>query len=59
LTQLEASYPHDKGIIHVKYSVVGGVTHAEVELPEGLTGELVWKGKTMPLKSGKGNFDLK
>jgi len=59
LTSLEASYPHEKGIIHVKYSVAGGVTHAEIELPEGLTGEVVWKGKATPLKSGKASFDWK
>jgi len=59
LTSLEASYPHPLGLIRVKYSVGGGVTHAEIELPEGLTGELVWKGKAMPLKNGKASFDLK
>jgi alpha-L-rhamnosidase len=58
LTHLEATYPHPLGLIHVKYSVGGGVTHAEIELPEGLTGELVWKGKAMPLKNGKASFDL-
>jgi len=59
LTSLEASYPHPQGLIRVKYSVGAGVTHAEIELPEGLTGELVWKGKAMPLKNGKASFDLK
>ena len=59
LTHLEATYPHSLGLIHVKYSVGGGVTHAEIELPEGLTGELVWKGKALPLKNGKASLDLK
>lgn len=59
LTHLQVSYPHDKGLIRVKYSVSGSVTHAEIELPEGLTGELVWKGKAMQLKSGEASFDLK
>jgi alpha-L-rhamnosidase len=59
LSSLEASYPHENGIIHVKYSVSGGVTHAEIELPQGLTGELVWKGKAIQLKSSKASFDLK
>jgi len=59
LTSLEASYPHPQGLIRVKYSVGAGVTHAEIELPEGLTGELVWKGKATPLKNGKASFDLK
>jgi len=59
LTSLEASYPHDVGIIHVKYAVSGGVAHADVELPAGLTGEFVWKGKTTALKGGKVALDLK
>ncbi|HEX4321409.1 MAG TPA: hypothetical protein VHZ52_10935 [Acidobacteriaceae bacterium] len=55
LTSLEATYPHDKGLIHVKYED----SHAEIELPPGLTGEFVWKGKTTALKSGKVTLDLK
>jgi hypothetical protein len=42
-------------LIHVKY----GDGHAEIELPEGLTGEFVWKGKTTALKSGKVTLELK
>ena len=59
LTQLEASYPHELGLIHVKYFVGGGALHAEVELPEGLTGEFVWKGRTTPLAGGKMALELK
>ena len=59
LTSLEATYPHPLGLIRVKYSVGEAATHAEIELPDGLTGELVWKGKTMPLKNGRASFDLK
>jgi hypothetical protein len=55
LTHLEASYPHDKGMIHVKYDA----GHAEVELPPGLTGEFVWKGKTTALKSGKVTLEMR
>jgi len=59
LTSLEAAMPHDKGLIRVKYAVTGGVLHADVELPAGLTGEFVWKGKTTALKSGKAALGLK
>ncbi len=55
LTHLEASYPHDKGMIHVKYDA----GHAEIELPPGLTGEFVWKGKTTALKSGKVMLEMR
>jgi len=59
LTSVEASYPHLAGILHVKYAVSGGALHAEVELPDGLTGEFIWKGKTTALKGGKVTLDLK
>jgi hypothetical protein len=59
LTHLEASYPHELGLIHMKYEVNGGALHAELELPDGLTGEFVWKGKSTALKGGKVVLDLK
>jgi hypothetical protein len=59
LTSLEATYPHLAGLIHVKYAVSGGALHAEVELPDELTGEFIWKGKTTALKGGKATLDLK
>ena len=55
LAHLEASYPHDKGLIHVKYDA----SHAEIELPPGLTGEFVWKGKTTALQRGKVTLEMK
>jgi hypothetical protein len=59
LTSLEAAYPHELGLIHMKYTVNAGTLHAELELPAGLTGEFVWKGKTTQLKGGKVALDLK
>ena len=59
LTSLEAALPHDKGLIRVKYAVSGGALHADIELPAGLTGEFVWKGKTTALKGGKATLELK
>ena len=54
LTRLEVTYPHEKGLIHVRYE--GKKAH--VELPDGLLGEFVWKGKSTPLKSGKATIDM-
>jgi len=59
LTHLEASYPHELGLIHMKYEVSGGGLHAELELPARLTGEFVWKGKTTALKGGRVALDLR
>ena len=55
LTQLEATFPHPLGLIHVKYDA----TTAHITLPEGLTGEFVWKGKTVKLGSGEMDIPLK
>jgi alpha-L-rhamnosidase len=48
LTHLDATFPHPLGLIHVAYDA----TTAKITLPAGLTGEFVWKGKTVKLGSG-------
>jgi hypothetical protein len=48
LGELEVTYPHDKGLVHVKYS--GG--QGTVELPAGLDGVFVWTGKETKLHGG-------
>jgi hypothetical protein len=55
LTHLEASYPHPLGLIRVKYA--GGT--GTVELPIGLTGVFVWKGKETALHSGENTVTLR
>ena len=59
LTSLEASYPHEAGLIHVKYELDAGGLKAVVELPSGLSGSFVWKGKETPLHSGSNSFNVK
>jgi len=59
LTHLEATYPHPLGLIHVKYQVIHGETHADVELPPGLSGIFEWNGKATPLSAGRATLDLK
>jgi alpha-L-rhamnosidase len=49
LTRVEAGMPTPKGMIEVKYSP----GQAEVSLPEGMTGELIWNGKTVALHGGQ------
>jgi alpha-L-rhamnosidase len=53
LKKAEGKVPHPKGFIEVKYSVGRKGTQAEVDLPAGLYGNLVWGGKTYNLTSGK------
>jgi len=52
LDRLNAAMPHPKGEIAVSYRRLGEKVGASVTLPAGLTGELVWHGKTYLLASG-------
>jgi hypothetical protein len=58
LTHLEATMPHAGGDIHVSYRRVEGSWLASIDLPKGLTGELVWSGRTYPLHEGSEEFHL-
>lgn len=58
LTHLEATMPHAGGNIRVAYRRVEGSWIASVDLPKGLTGELVWSGRTYPLHEGSEDFHL-
>lgn len=53
LTNFEGSVPHPLGIIKVGYrKQADGHYLLTIELPQNLTGHLVWNGKTSKLKSG-------
>jgi hypothetical protein len=58
LTHLEATMPHSGGDIHVAYRRVKASWTASIDLPKGLTGELVWSGRTYPLHEGSEQFNL-
>jgi hypothetical protein len=52
LDRLNAALPHPRGEITVAYRRDGAEVGASVTLPAGLTGDLIWGGKTCPLASG-------
>jgi len=52
LTHAEGAIPHPKGEIRVKLALEGSRLDAEVALPEGTTGEFVWKGARKELTAG-------
>jgi alpha-L-rhamnosidase len=58
LDRLNAAFPHPTGDITVAYRRLGADVGASVALPAGLTGELVWRGKTYPLASGAQELKL-
>jgi alpha-L-rhamnosidase len=52
LHHLEAAMPTPKGMVEVSYTVSADTLTAEVKLPSGVSGELIWQGKTSELKEG-------
>jgi alpha-L-rhamnosidase len=59
LQHLEAAMPTPKGMVEVTYTVVADTLTAELKLAPGVTGELVWQGKTSQLKEGAQTLILK
>lgn len=49
---------HRNGIISVQYNMTNDVINAEINLPKGLTGRFVWKGKTYALKAGRNTIKM-
>ena len=58
LRRVEATVPTPKGRIEAKYVTNTSGVSAEINLPANVTGELVWKGKTLSLHSGHQQFLL-
>lgn len=54
LKKISCKTPHPDGSIEtdLQFDDKGGVK-GSISLPAGLSGEFVWKGKTLPLKSGR------
>jgi hypothetical protein len=53
LARVSGSIPHPRGTVAVSLSVEAGVLSAEVDLPPGVTGELIWRGERRPLAPGR------
>jgi hypothetical protein len=53
LKQVKGTMPHPKGRIEVDYEVRNGKLDATVVLPGNLNGEFEYKGKIVPLSSGR------
>ncbi len=58
LHRLVAAVPTPKGMVEVKYGSSASGVSADIHLPVDLTGELVWKGKTVSLHSGEQQVQL-
>ncbi|HKW18069.1 MAG TPA: alpha-L-rhamnosidase C-terminal domain-containing protein [Terriglobales bacterium] len=52
LRHLASSMPTPKGAVEADYTVEGSGMRAEIDLPATVTGDLMWKGKTLRLHAG-------
>jgi hypothetical protein len=58
LTRVSGAIPHPRGEVAVSLAVENGGLRAEVELPDGVDGELVWGTQRRPLPSGTSRHTL-
>jgi alpha-L-rhamnosidase len=59
LQRAGGSIPHPAGILEVLYNKVGMQWRIEITLPPGITGKLVWKGRSYPLTPGKNRLNIR
>jgi alpha-L-rhamnosidase len=58
LKRVQAKLPTAEGLVEVQYAQATKSVAAEITLPPGVSGELVWKGRKTPLRPGKQNLNL-
>ena len=59
LKHVEAGEPTPRGMVEVKYTREAEGLEAEVTLPAGVKGELVWEGKTVELHGGEQKVEIR
>ena len=58
LRSVNASMPTPKGDIEVSYSAKNSGVNADINLPEDVGGDLLWKGRMMSLHPGRQHLSL-
>jgi len=58
LTKVSGSIPHPKGNVSASYELKNGKWAINIQLPRGITGRFLWKGKEYDLKEGENKFTL-
>ncbi len=58
IKEIGGCIPHPSGAVSVQYKVKGEHIQASIELPEGVDGVFVWKGKEQLLHGGKNKVKL-
>jgi alpha-L-rhamnosidase len=59
LKQVKAAMPVPQGMVEVEYRWVGDVMDGRINLPQGISGELIWKGQRISLHGGENVEKLK
>ena len=59
IQKIGGTMPHPKGNIKVSYQKNGAALKADIELPAGVTGTLVWAGKSYNLQGGKNTIEAR
>ena len=59
IQKIGGTMPHPKGSIKVSYQKNGAALKADIELPAGVTGTLVWAGKSYNLQGGKNTIEAR
>ena len=59
LKHLSAAVANPKGVIEAEYTVEHSRVKAIITLPAGVSGELLWTGKTSSLQGGKQELELR
>lgn len=59
LDHVTAAMPIPKGVVTVEYIHVANGVEDEIELPAGVSGELIWKGRKSTLREGKQKVTLR
>ncbi len=53
LKHVRAALPIPKGVVEVEYNRVANRVEAQIKLPPGVSGELIWKGRKSALHEGE------
>jgi alpha-L-rhamnosidase len=56
LQSVSGEIPHPRGSISVSYQRENGRWNIQVNLPDHVTGQLIWDGKSIPLKGGNNQY---
>jgi alpha-L-rhamnosidase len=59
LKNISGDVPHPLGKISASYKLENGNWIIRINIPPGISGNLIWKKKILPLKGGENRFELK